>query len=737
VGAAAAAGGSLVDKRFALVMWLVLCPTVTWAADFYVSQSGAGLVTGTSCADAKSLAWANDAANYGGAGEPTAGDTIHLCGTFTSNLVPPVDGAAGSYLTYRFEPGANFTAPKWEAGAIRLFTRDYIIIDGGNAPVPYRGRWLASCSTLGGYIRSTEMGTTRPYNNVSSFGINIAGLPASNIIIKNLTIVDTYVRAPEDTTPSPGFPGTPPTAIYNAGATEMRVEYSCLKNQWNGVQRGGTLIGNYIESFANGILVGADSNQRIDGNVVKSTRNFLLEAADHVDGVQGWTDVNPVANITVINNELYDETGQGTCMLFMEAQRVPPETGVRGGYDNVLIANNYFYSAMTTIMSNGFFSIGGFGYTNNIKVINNTFMAPYLTDDRLLANVNSGVGHGPLSNYTIVNNLFVRANGTYPTLKVPSSVDDPETTGTNVADYNLHANVDPATWAEWRGTYAKEEHGASYGEPTDTYPVFALTPNEKLVGYCARISGHLGAPEISPGGATGTSVTPNPPAFDPSWATADTLWFAMYAAQNATVTANASAFPANYTNPLTANISGGGGIGAGIATRTANVASEDPGTFTLVASGTWIAATVAVRPSGAAPPTLHSLTQCGTNPVDDPSHRVTPMPVGLQAGDLWLLFTAIDNTGGALTYVPPAYSGWTEVGSLGTDPKIWVWYKIATHVNQLAFIPTIGLLPASVAIGAGMPRSEPELQNDRMGCPRGVDAWTVGADNGTCRRGGH
>jgi hypothetical protein len=684
------------------------------AADFYVSQSGAGLLTGTSCADAQSLAWANDAASYGGAGEPTAGDTIHLCGTFTSRLLPPASGTTNAPITFLFEPGANFTATDWPDGAIRLDGRSWIVIDGGNAPVNWNGGKLASCSTAGGVIRATGVGAPQLGTGlafVASFGVYAAsGTTGDYVTIRNLNILDTYQRRLGD--PDPPLAGGPvikPTGIYlgTATGTPVTIEYNCIKNAWNHIQGGDVIRGNFFENAANSIIPDC-IGLVIDRNVLGDSMPWQ-NSADHFDGIHCFTGATFLHDIAITNN-FFTVPPFGTAIVYMETQA---EQG--GRYDNVLIANNYFYAPHAGVPGNGMYTGCGPGATN-VKILNNTFYAPYSTDPTALMTANDCVSP------VVMNNLFVKV-GTTAHYSFNATI-------TPIVDYNYFGNVSPQQWKDWRNL-GFEAHGATYGEPIDANPIFTSTPSEKLVGYCARISGSLGAPEISPV-ATGTGVTPDPPAFDPSWATADTLWFAMYAAQFGAATT----FPANYTNPLTVAITGAGGLGAGIAARTANVASENPGTFTLDTSWPWIATTVAVRPSGAAPPTLHSLTQCGINTVDDTSHRVTPMPAGLKAGDLWLLFTAIDNTGGALTYAPPAYAGWTEVGSLGTNPKIWVWYKIATHMNQLAVIPTIGLGPASVAIGAGMPRAEPELQNDRMGCPRGVDAWTVGVDNGTCRRGG-
>lgn len=91
------------------------------------------------------------------------------------------------------------------------------------------------------------------------------------------------------------------------------------------------------------------------------------------------------------------------------------------------------------------------------------------------------------------------------------------------------------------------------------------------------------------------TANPNPPSLDPSgWGTEDTLWIAVTAYDLGTVTV--SAYPTNYSDDQS-NIRGNntGGVGIGIATRSLNAASDDPGTFTLSASEDTLTTLIAVR----------------------------------------------------------------------------------------------------------------------------------------------
>lgn len=117
--------------------------------------------------------------------------------------------------------------------------------------------------------------------------------------------------------------------------------------------------------------------------------------------------------------------------------------------------------------------------------------------------------------------------------------------------------------------------------------------------------GTLGTSLTSPSAATHGSVTqvassgatanPDPASLDPfNWATENTLWFAVAAADTSRTF---SAFPSTFTN--TGSVVSGGSTGAslGFARLESAVSSLDPGTFTISASDDWAASTIAIRPA--------------------------------------------------------------------------------------------------------------------------------------------
>src|ERR1700693_825302 len=86
--------------HFMRKLWgvLFLLPLTSFAASYYVTQSGSGVANGTSLANAGSLG------TYRGSSAPTGGDTVFFSGTFNStvNLNASGTGNGTARLTYDF-----------------------------------------------------------------------------------------------------------------------------------------------------------------------------------------------------------------------------------------------------------------------------------------------------------------------------------------------------------------------------------------------------------------------------------------------------------------------------------------------------------------------------------------------------------------------------------------------------------------------------------------------------------
>jgi hypothetical protein len=133
--------------------------------------------------------------------------------------------------------------------------------------------------------------------------------------------------------------------------------------------------------------------------------------------------------------------------------------------------------------------------------------------------------------------------------------------------------------------------------------IFRISAWEGTLGTGMQSSS--GAVQLSTG-VQGSSTLPNPPNLDPTnWATENTLWFALAAADGSPTF---SAFPSSYTN-TSGDVSGGAdGASLGIARLILNTSAQNPGTFTISASNDWWAATLAVRPGASGGPHALYLT---------------------------------------------------------------------------------------------------------------------------------
>jgi hypothetical protein len=173
--------------------------------------------------------------------------------------------------------------------------------------------------------------------------------------------------------------------------------------------------------------------------------------------------------------------------------------------------------------------------------------------------------------------------------------------------FTSHAFATVATPAGWTliGTtlnttvvrtsrYAKRADGTEGGTTVN----FQTSVMEPAVAQVFRISrwfddGVL-TNAVADAAATGTGLRPDPPALDPAaWGVENTLWLAVYGAQNLGMT---SGYPTGYTNGRY-DESGGlvGRTSTGSARREAAVTSEDPSAFTNDADQPWVGVTIAIR----------------------------------------------------------------------------------------------------------------------------------------------
>jgi hypothetical protein len=101
--------------------------------------------------------------------------------------------------------------------------------------------------------------------------------------------------------------------------------------------------------------------------------------------------------------------------------------------------------------------------------------------------------------------------------------------------------------------------------------------------------------------ASGSSTTPDPPLHTPSGGSSDYFWIAGYGVDTGPTQRANTVDAAGYTNVVESREVSTTGSQLRAGSRTNTAASENPGTFTLDGTETWIGFTISVPPAGAAP----------------------------------------------------------------------------------------------------------------------------------------
>jgi hypothetical protein len=274
---------------------------LTAGKDIYVSQGGAGGSNGTDRADPYSLAWLNNSANWGtcDTSQINPGDTIHLLGVITTNILIQGSGIPGYPITLYFEPDAMCSAPTLGTTApynywIYADGRHDLVIDGGlngllqctsnGTPASY-----LMCKTNNGIV-TTNYGTS-PFQNFVC-GIHAAGNGVNNFTVRNLTISNLYNRLPSSD--DPGSAGSSGNSIAIAlSGNNILIENNTIYNSQDGIDYtfGGdttssnlTIVGNTLIGWNHGINPGTSGT-----NVSPILYNVLI-SGNRLDGMDVYED---------------------------------------------------------------------------------------------------------------------------------------------------------------------------------------------------------------------------------------------------------------------------------------------------------------------------------------------------------------------------------------------------------------------------------------------------------------
>ena len=161
-----------------------------------------------------------------------------------------------------------------------------------------------------------------------------------------------------------------------------------------------------------------------------------------------------------------------------------------------------------------------------------------------------------------------------------------------------HTTTTPSGWTaisvgSGMSAFGKVASGSEDGTTVNFVTSLANT----AVAQVYRLTGTYGdvsLDTIEVAQASGTSTTPNPPNLNPAnWDVAETLWIAATRVSKSggyTV----SVYPSGYSNDLLTASGSNPQIAA--ARKESSSSSENPGTFTVDTSASWLAFTIAIRP---------------------------------------------------------------------------------------------------------------------------------------------
>lgn len=350
---------------------VALSSTPVTATNIYFAQSSAGANDGTSCANAYSVFRFNTAdSNW------TAGNTLHLCGTFTGTagatvLTTQGSGSAGNPITLLFEAGAIVEAPYLNGtnGGVFCNSHSYITIDGGS----------------NGTVRNTLNGTAL-FNQQTSRGIHSTG--CDNLTIKNMTVADMYIRTENSSDTTDTF------CIGNRNSSNVLISSNTLhhcrmailetNNQASTTETGITISSNTISFASAGMGISAVGS----GGVLDDVEVFNNDLGggaylwdhptnefhhDPIHVFQGGVGLGTVTNLRIYNNYFHGIWSRDT--VYAGSHITSPVFLESVGTGSLIFNNVFDFRTDLNMPSNGLIYCKS---TDNCKIYNNTF---HLEDD--------------------------------------------------------------------------------------------------------------------------------------------------------------------------------------------------------------------------------------------------------------------------------------------------------------------------------------------------------------------
>lgn len=298
-----------------LILFVFLLCFELFSKNIWVAQTARGSNNGADSTNAHSIAWLNTANNWGtDAADISPGDKVLFCGICTTAVTIQASGTASKITTFTFAPGAKFSKPAWpSSGAINANGKSYFIIDGGNvgtAVASGEAAWHVN-------VEATDNGTLFQ-NKLSPRSVYVRS--ATDVIIRNMKVMDGYVRDSGSTDGIDGGTGIMLTGTKNLTIKNNYVEWfeNGVYMKGEGVNVEGLLVdSNCIYNISNGILFACagPNNTILGGHITHNRLNKFAcweAGGHHNDGIQSMTSQagNKITGLHVAYNYIGPDAGK-------------------------------------------------------------------------------------------------------------------------------------------------------------------------------------------------------------------------------------------------------------------------------------------------------------------------------------------------------------------------------------------------------------------------------------------
>jgi hypothetical protein len=348
-------------------------------SDVYVTPDGSP--QGVCTTSPHNPAWFNSASNWGSTIGP--GTTIHLCGTFNGSAGSTEftfmgNGTSGNPITLLFEANAQLSAPYWApssggqgcGGAICMYNRSYIIVDGGS----------------NGIIRNTANGDSLANQQDTEA---IEGTSCNNCTVRNLAISNIYVHNQNG---NGSIDDTQMRCISISGSNwtinnnVMHDSGWCLFQAYSNGDSNVNIYGNNIYNMNHGWMLATSSansftNAFFHDNQVHDAANWDANGCPfHHDGIHTFgTSGSTMSGIYVSDNYFYGNWG--TCptgYVFVEGGASSTPSHMQSSYwwNNLVVVS----PASPIVNTNGWIDIAS-GENGSQKVYDNTIIGPNNSDN--------------------------------------------------------------------------------------------------------------------------------------------------------------------------------------------------------------------------------------------------------------------------------------------------------------------------------------------------------------------